>query len=443
MIKRIQSLSAEKSDRLYWQVAAFSLLIRILLAVYAWNLPFTTDAQDYVIMAGQLADGVRFIPYWPPGLPLYLLPFVKAGASAGVLRLAMIGFWIILVLALYRAAKLLRVERVAWLLLLVFSLTPAAIHLSITPLTQLPVAALLLVTVSGVLGAYVVGTWSSYLLAGIAIGATTLVRPSAAVLLLLIAIPMVSRRAWLRGCSAALIALAMLGGWMVKSHQLSDAWVFNTANTRNLWLGNNPDTPMYRTWYFGSHAKPGTAEIEAFPAFKTTIERTTALTPLEQQKAFQILAKDYITTHPGAFLVRTANRARCYWGFDTFTALAVRHIRPAMFAPVLLFEALLYCAMIVWTIIALIRVSSSFWKAQETWILVCSVLLYAAPYWISMSHPTYHFPVIVPLILAGAYAHQSFRLKTDSTKILVYVCLGLFALIQLEWVLQMARHTGA
>lgn len=414
------------------------MAIRLFAIFLAWRLPFTPDAQDYVVMARQLAGGEHFVPYWPPGLPLYLALFVKAGASDGVIRLGMLLFWVVLVLALRGASKMLGIERIGWAVLLAFSLTPAAIQLSITPLTQMPVAALLLMAVVAMLFCIHRDGIGPWLAAGVAVAASTLVRPSAAVLLLLLLVPALKRRKWLEPVLACVITIALLGVWVGKAHHICGAWVFNTANTRNLWYGNNPDTPMYRTWYFGSHAKLGSEEIERFPVYKATLSQVSALPPLVQQERFKQLAEHYIAASPGAFVLRTLARARCFWGFDTFTALSLRWFRAGMFPLVLLLEAFLYCSLMLWAVARLSMAAPSFWKSPETVVLVGSALLYAAPYWISMSHPTYHFPIVLPLLLAGASVGS--RLLDHSRLRICLVC-GAFLAIQVEWVYQMLRSS--
>ncbi len=72
----------------------------------------------------------------------------------------------------------------AWLVLLLFSLLPDSIHLSIEPLTQMPMAALLIVMLSSAVKAVRGAPPAEYLLLGVSLGVMSLVRPSAVQLII-------------------------------------------------------------------------------------------------------------------------------------------------------------------------------------------------------------------------------------------------------------------
>lgn len=420
----------------FWYVCIFSVLVRLLLLPLIWSVPLTSDAADYCAMARRLLEGVPFVPYWPPGLPLFLMPFAAAGASDAALRVPMLLFWVLACWGFLRLAQELDLS-FAWLILLVFSLLPVSIHLSMEPLTQLPVAALFLVALSATLRTVRAGGWKEPVLLGLSLGAMGLVRPSA--LALLLVLPLIAAWRSRRVLSAALpmvLGLALVGGWMVRAHHLSGAWMINLANAQNLWDGNNPWTPLYRTWYFGSHAKLGTEEIHQFPSYKALLERTAALPPLQQPPVFLDMAQAYILAHPGPFLLRTANRVRAFWGFDTFTSLTLRKANSHLLRLTLSLEAGLYLLLMVPTIFYLAAAGREFWHRWQTWTIAVAVLLYAIPYWLSMSHPTYHYPVLAPMALLGAMAWQNSREAGLMSRSRGWVAIAMLLLIQVEWIWQ-------
>lgn len=417
-------------------VLLLSVAVRIVALAMVWHMPLTADARDYVYMAGQLVRGVHFVPYWPAGLPLYLAPWVAAGAGLGVLRASMLLFWLIAAWGLYRLAKVTGTAGVAWLVLLVFALSPGAIQLSIAPLTQLPVAALLLVALSAALRCAEGAGWGEFLLLGASLGWMTLIRPSALVLFVLVAIPVWRRRRWAGAVVALVLGGVLIGGWLVRSHELSGAWVMNTANGQNFWDGNNPWTPMYRTWFFGSHAKPGTDEIDQYPAYKQQVMQGDALPSLQQPAHFETLAKSYIKAHPGVFALRTFNRIRCFWGFDVFTSETLRHHVRRLFWPSLALEFVCYMLLVGTAVFWMAASGTGFWRRWDVWVVLATVVLYAAPYWLSMSHPTYHFPVIVPVALLGALAWSSPGVRS---LLRGWIAFAVLLAIQAEWVYQMAR----
>ena len=433
------------SVRRYAAVVAFSLVVRLLALFVLRNAPFTADANDYVDVARRILEGASFVPYWPPGLPLYLAPWVAAGASPVVLRAAMLPFWMLACWALWRLLRAFGVERVGWLVLLVFSCLPDSIQLSIEPLTQMPVAALLLVAVGSLVRLLRSDSVREYLLMGAALGLTALIRPSAAVLLLLLPVGCVLvRRRVAAAAASALLGFALLAGWLVRSHQMTGHFVFNTANSYNFYYGNNPWTPPYQTWYFGSHAKPGSMEILDFPDFADTMKQVYDLPEIERPALLQHLAFDEIRSHFARFLFRSFNRLRCFFGFSTFTAETFQNVRfgpvPLM-APVLGLEMLTFLALLLPAAFWLAQASSSFWTDPRHSLPALALLAYALPYWLSMSHPTYNFPVLLPIAVLGVVAWSRSARRTIRPG--AWVAVSVVLLIQVEWLVQMITRVNA
>jgi hypothetical protein len=428
-------------DRVFLGVVALSLAVRLVaLMLGAWQ-PLVSDSTDYRDMAALFASGVRFLPYWPPGLPLYLAPFIAAGFGDAVLRAAMLPWWLLFCWGTWRLADDLGVRRIAWLVLLVFSVAPAEVHFSIEPMTQMPAAALLLIALSAAVRSARRPNWGETLLLGGSLGILSLVRPSVLPLLIVLPLLVFVRRRRLGGPVAAiLVGCALIFGWMARAHQLSGAWVVNTSNGVNLYYGNNPWTPLYRTWYFGSHAKPGSEEILLFPEYAATLDGVSAL-PAEQRSAeFQRLAVSYVAHNPGAFVLRTLNRVRCFWAFDMFSGANLRSVPGwlhRLFVPVLALDAFCFLAVAGFAIYWLACAPAVFWLAWETWLLGGTVVLYSLPYWVTMSHPTYHFPVMAPLALLGVKAREA---SADASRRWPgWVGLVALALVQAEWVYYLAK----
>jgi len=283
-------------------------------------------------------------------------------------------------------------------------------------------------------------------LLGISLGGLCLVRPSTG--LLVVCLP--AGVAWFaRRLPPSLLSLAlagaMIGAWVHHAHAMTGRWMVNTANAVNLFYGNNPSTPDYRTWYFGSHAKLGSEEIVNFPEYACELQRVQSLPELERPAAFQRLAVSYIATHPGKFLLRTANRVRAFLGFDTFTSAALSRthlLGVRLTGPVLLLEALAYMLLVAPSVFLLASAPKAFWQSGATVAILGALTLYAAPYWLSMSHPTYHFPLLLPFAALGAAARAG-RMPQRSVR--GWIAVGVLLLIQAEWVWQAswsARHGG-
>jgi hypothetical protein len=430
--------------RTFWLIVAFSLVIRVIGLWLIAGSPLASDSTDYREMASLLLGGGHFVPYWPPGLSLYLAPFLAAGLGDEVLRFSMLGWWLLFCFGLARLGNDLRIKKEAWLLLLaIFSITPALIHFSIEPMTQMPAAALLLWAVSAAVRCSRDAGWGEFILLGGTLGALSLVRPS--VIPMLVALPVLvylRRRSLLQPLAAMALGAVMLFVWMMKVHELSGQWTLNNSNGVNLYYGNNPWTPDYRTWYFGSHAKLGTEEIRQFPEFEEISERIGRLPETERGAEYKRLAVDYVLHHPGVFVLRTLNRVRCFWGFDIFTAANLRGSQsPARrwFPVVFAMDAAGYLVITGFAFFWIAAASTDLWRRWETWLLAGTVVLYALPYWVTMSHPTYHFPVVAPLVLLGVMARELVRSTGVSTKWRGWAAVIVLALIQVEWMFYLTK----
>ncbi len=410
----------------------------------AGAVPFVADSHEYISSANLILSGHPFIPYVPPGLPLYLALFIAAGASSMVLRASMLFFWALTCWGLLRISRTLEMERIAWLVLLLFAVMPASIQMSIEPQTQQAAAALLLFALSAAIRCVRGAGICEYLLLGSSLGWLALVRPSSLPLLVIIpAVCFLASRKWQNAMLSVLLGCALVGGWMAWAHRLTGAWMINSANNVNLYYGNNPWTPVYRTWYFGSHAKRETSEIANYPEYARVLEHIFSLPKIEQSNEFKRMAVQHIMNRPGLFLFRTFNRITCYFGFDTFTSANLRNDGPLAqrLVPVsLALEALTYLCVAVPAFFWIAAAPMQFWQQWESRLLAGAVFLYSLPYWLVMSHPTYHYPVMLPLAVLAVLAWRASQ-SQPVRRTRGWVALVALGLIQIEWVLiSMTTH---
>lgn len=434
----------ESPGRIFALVIGCSLLLRLVVLWRMAATPLASDSQDYREMALQLMGGVHFVPYWPPGLSVYFIPFLAAGLGDLALRASMLLWWILLCWALVRIGRDLQIgDRAILSMLGVFSVTPALVHFSVEPMTQMPSAALLLLAVSSTVRCWRSRSWREALLLGGSAGWLALVRPSALPLLVALPAMVYFRRHRVR---EPLIALffggALILGWVAKVHELSGQWKINNSNGYNLYYGNNPWTPLYGTWYFGSHAKLDSDEIRQFPEYEKVVREVLSLPETERGEAFQQRAVAYVKHRPDLFVLRTVNRVRCFWGFDVFTAAHLREGQPAIhrwFPVILALDAACYLAVAGFAFFWIAAAPVTFWRRWESWLLTGTVLLYALPYWVSMSHPTYHFPVMVPLAVLGVLAYQIARSSGAEYRTRGWIAVAALLLIQVEWAFYLTK----
>jgi hypothetical protein len=324
----------------------------------------------------------------------------------------------------------------------IFALFPSFIYLSITPLTQLPTALLLVGATWAALEFYSAPDgargWGRAALLGLALAGLLVTRPSNVLLCLVapLALVLVTRRVSALVAPALVMAL-LVGAWTMRAHELTGRWLFiNNANSQNMFYGNNPWTPLYRTWWFGSHKKgePGVPD-----EFVATHARLAAHPPAERDRAFSQFAVAHIKARPDLFVIRSLARVRTFFAFDTFTgaqiaAKAKSRVWKLVGLAVIAADAACYLV---------VAGLALFWffvpgDRRVAYLLGFAVLLYAAPYFASFAHPTYHFPVVPLLAVAAAAMWCNPRPKLEGRRRTWFlVAAAAFMLIQLEWIMNM------
>ncbi|MCP4549968.1 MAG: hypothetical protein GY835_26215 [bacterium] len=430
------------------------LLIRIVFIFSVHDLPLKSDPASYHLMATQLTTGEIADPYWPPGLPLYLAGVHRLfGTSELISRLAMLAPFLLFFFSLFWVLRRLAGTFIANIGLAIFILYPGHILHSITPLTQLPVAGLLLLVLANSIRIRDNATiWKSLFL-GLSLGLLMLVRASC--LLIAIVVPLVLYRRTRKIMTLVvplIVSFSILGIWLIEAHEISNRFVFvNTANIKNMYYGNNEWTPLYRTWWFGSH----TAETDGVPR-----EYTEQKVMIEGQsdavrdELYRSYAWDHIRTRPDLFLLRSFNRSRAFFAFDIFTgSYLMRAYQLGRFPALMLIaiDAALYLLLLIAFIHGLIlRSKDSNERTDARTFILLLGFLYALPYFISFSHPTYHFPLVplfalvgLPWLADGIRAVRARGIKNEVNLIKrsghrtwLYATLVLVAVyIQIEWII--------
>jgi 4-amino-4-deoxy-L-arabinose transferase-like glycosyltransferase len=425
------------------------LTVRVLALVALARFPFVGDERSYSVMAAQLLDRAQFAPDWPPGLPYYLT-FAQSllGRSQVVSMVAMVPWYVAFSAVLYALVTRIGGRRAANIALWAFAVYPTFVYHSVIPLTQLPVAvcvmlvALLLLVLRGRRS-----LWIPAVIGG-ALGSAVLMRPSA--FLLALGVPVFTAVRW-RSLRAALVALGVVAAlvvpWMAKVRTMTGDVIFiNCATARNLYLGNNEWTPFYKTWWLGSHDEPG-----AVPdAFIAEDARTRALPPAKEDAEYRALAAEHVRSRPGHFALRTLNRIRAYFAFDTYAGTVLikfNGLPRALGLSVIALDALFYLALMALSLTAFLAPrglgTGRVTRATILWI----VTAYAIPYWVAFSHPTYHIPVVPLLAIPGAVLLAQMSgmepgalrnaLGTLRRRRSVWIGLAAFAAVQVEWVIVM------
>jgi len=432
-----------------YTLMVMGVILRLIAMLPLVRSPLFSDARSYHLTAVRLANHESFVPYWPPSLPYYLLLIHRMTAPSEIVsRLSMIVLYAGFALMLFLLARRFATYRAANLVLLAYAVYPTFIYHSIVPMTELPAGLCLVAGVWLTLSAIPSRAWRYPILLGIVLGGFALLRASSIILIPAAGLVLLTAgRSSARAALTVVIAGAIVCAWLAKAQSLAGHFVMiNTANTENFFFGNNPYTPLYKTWWFGSH---GAGEPSVPQAYRELLKSITSLPEPERESAFRKAALDHIRSRPDLFALRTLNRICSYFvvdtylgqilikahGVNTWLALAVMVVDASFFLLVMVLAALFLCT---WT--------GPPSQRTDLLIILGAVVLYAFPYWISFSHPRLHFPV-VPLmgVLAGAMLDRLLRERardvfaplrhSTARRWALAVSVALLACIQIEWVL--------
>ena len=429
-------------------IMGLGLALRFLYLVLFGDRPLMSDSASYNTVAMQLVNGTPFVPSWPPGVPLYLAAVHQLfGDSELVLRVSMLVLYAILSFFAYQTAVLFTGRTAAGnLVLLALALSPAAIFGSAETMTEIPSALLLMIVAYCLLRAESGPSTRNILLLGIALAFLCLTRASSLVLLVLVPPYLIWRTRRVSGAVTVLIlGIVMIGTWISYVHSKTGRFVkINTYNSMNFYLGNNPDTPLYRTWWLGGHHEWQNAQQD-----RPDSVFWTGMDPLARDAKFSQLALQHIRQRPDLFLVRTINRICVFFSFNMYAGayMMLGYGVPKLpgFA-ILAFDAALYILTAAGAILYLCTLSGSKEQTFKAWILSVLAFLYAFPYFIALSHPRMHFPIEpILMVLCAAFlvsllneSDQSLWEMLKRRKNILVTALVILGLVQIEWFIMMA-----
>jgi 4-amino-4-deoxy-L-arabinose transferase-like glycosyltransferase len=450
------------------------LALRLMALAILAGTPLEGDARSYHETAIDLLSGLPYEPHWPPGVPALLLAGYRVfGVHELVGRALMLLVYLAFSAAVLALGRRLGGPRVANLALAVFAVTPIFVWSSVNPLTQLPTAALALGAV------YFAdrcrkgeGLAVSAGFLGLCLSGLLLTRPSNIAVIVALPLYLAWKKArWQTLVIPVAVVSILTGAWCFKAYSMTGRFVFiNNANSQNIFYGNNEYTPLYRTWWYGSHKEPG----DMPPEFDVLLHRLNE-DPKTRDALFVKTALDHIRARPDLFLLRTVNRVRVFMGFDTFTSAQVAKTDKKLGALVLVLDAGLYLLVTVLAILlpAVVLSRAKGWaglmksagqtgdeaaaaawgedRKQMIYLLLVISFLYAVPYYLAFSHPTFHIPVTALVGMIGAMAGVAFletgvgpiwKSVPPRARLWTVVALLAYAAIQVEWAVNVIARAG-
>lgn len=414
------------------------------------SMPLISDAASYSQEARALLESFPGEEpyYWPPGLPLVLaLCYALFGESVVTARLLAIGISTMNVFLADRLAHaVLHENRVARLSGWIMAFYPPSILMTSQtlsqPLEMMATLAAATCTVEGMRSR----RWVWGMGAGAALGFGVLVRPSlvsvvagiapTALILSLRGTSLLNRAASsvVRKATLSGVVLACLvcGPVVLHNYSTGGGVTISTNNYRNLFLGNNPYTPLYKTNHLAS------TPLAELPEETRTYLRSFENQP-DSRQAMVVEALRYMSRHPLETVVRTTSRIRQFWGFDY---VASRRIQVAYdlgtpaFLGILLLEAGGYALVVCLALAGLTQ--SVQYRVGGLLLIGLLTFSYQLPYWIAFSSGTYHYTVVgilIPLAAAGAARWIAWWEENEPLPLdpLLIALLTGFALLQVEY----------
>ena len=423
------------------------VMLRLIVLAQLAPKGLLSDAASYNTMASQLHSGERFIPFWPPGVPLYLASIRGLfGSEQWISRASMLVFYVGLSIAISRLVFFLTSRGWASSVAVTFlAFAPAFILASLETTTELPTAMLLAALTLMLVNEETSESFARYWSIGIVLGCLVLVRSANVVLLVPVPLFLFFRKkSFLALTPVVVMPLAIVACWIgFVAHQTGRVVMINTSNAKNLYLGNSERTPLYRTWWLGSHHDAH----EMLPSGADPQK----MDPIVLNAEYGRLAASAISQHPFLFVLRTFNRICVYLALDTFTGAYVieSYGYPKLLGfCIIALDALVYAAAVFGSICFVATQRGGIRSAGAPWVILAVVLLYAVPYFISFSHPRYHFPTL-PLLLALSVSFAAKIIGEERALIRELIVLrmrwvvaafAVFSFVQLEFVYVVSKH---
>lgn len=442
----------------FWlTLLATALGMRLAIAfVILGGMDFASDPSSYRRIALELVHTGTFHKafYYPPGLSYALAGFhIVLGDAVWVTRLACVlistaSVGVVVKLAQAVFANPTIAKWSGW----IAAFYPPAVMMAGRPYPNPLTGLCLLLTVWLLIQAWHSGAIWRCALAGLAFGLACLTRPGTLSVLLALGIAVgyaawhvhknTGRTPWLPAPSRILtgfivfcvVTAATLLPTLGHNHAYSAGFSLSINNERNLWLGNNPYTPLYKTSHLAE--RPKTALRPEVRIYMNEV--TDGPNPRE---AMFNEAVSYIVSHPGLTLLRTINRFRAFWGFDYIMSREIQDrygLRILGLTGLLLLEAGGYTIVMVFVLLHL----TTHFRGGHFWLTVLILLVtsaYQLPYSIAFAAGTYHhaiMPLLMPFAAAGVVELR--QAKTDKlfhakAHPVFWIAVGLFLAIQLEY----------
>ncbi|MEZ4776993.1 MAG: hypothetical protein R3D00_27710 [Bacteroidia bacterium] len=427
-------------------------MLRFLYGKWIYHDLLASVAGEYYDAAVHIVRGnfcqTRLSPgmIWLTALWLRIL-----GISPLSVIIGMAGIYGLFVWQTDRLLRYLGMRSVTNLFHLIFAIYPAFIHASVSPVPDLPIAVGLLAIANYLWQIYhkEKTALADLLGLGTMLGLTFLFSGGVIWVFPVIAGFLIWKyqSALINAMIPLLVSLVIMGGWEISANHCAKRWVWGNDTTgEDFFTGNNAFTPLYRTWWLDTENESNNPYYQRYYHLR---EEIISLPPEERQAGYFAKAWEHIRSRPDLFLIRTANRIRCFFAFDTLPGKGwTTGFSPLMvvFAGLNTICYTFLSLLAIWGIVG--RGSPINKPLRMTMLLM--IPAFGIPHFLTFSLPALHLPIMPFLGLFAAVAlvretPRLFSLKglSKRSRPFVYLMFLSFLYIQVEWIAQMIdRYIG-
>lgn len=400
-------------------LVVFSL--HLLVALLSWRGLIKDDAESYVVIGRNLAQGNGFVfeagrtptAWRAPGYPVFLAGiFWLTNGSLLAARLAQAFLWTLTAFVTYALGRRFLRPDTALIAAALAGLYPELLGMSGLLWSESVFVPLFLGAIYAAFCNADKPQIKLTVLTGILIGLAILTRSTA-----LILIPFVWFAALTKGKTGAaslhaalvtVLAVGITGCWTARNFAVLGEPILVESNTGyNLYVGNQPDTPVPFAWR-RAEKLPDDAQYQSLIANKNEAERYTTLTQFS-------LAE--MKTHPMRELKLAIGKTFDFWLPDFFIAL---NVKAGAFGT---------SYVKAWPAVALVTISAYFvmlfaamkrgWATRRTWetrAIMFILALYTLPHLLVYGASRYHLPLLTLLFLLAAPTLQTWFSRRQSER---------------------------
>ncbi len=422
------------------------IIVYLIFFIFIKDYPLESDSLGYHQQSFNLSSHNIDDYYWPPLMPIFLnVTHYLFSNSELTSRLAMSFLYILFIV--FMAQYILKEDKkINSIFFVLVCINPFTLFSFSQPDTQAPMMLLLVILL------YFIYNYKSNILIsliiGIILGFCVLLRASSIVLIAPVMIYFIIKKVGFRYLlSIFLPFIVIILSWIgYVSFLTSNIVYINTANSMNLFLGNN----KYVLVTNSSSTRGVKSGLES--EYKNLCDSIKKFDYLKRDKTYRALTYSYLYNEKQHFAQRTFFRFINFFNFNTLTTGFVQSNFHSFQFTIFIFIFESSFSILVWltffiTIITKWKILLNYKNDNSLYFLFCiiSIIIYALPHFLTLSHPTYAngiLPLIITIPIWGG-VFESFSIFIEYFKISkkpIILLVLVLLLNNLNWLISMLKY---